>query len=887
MERVCSVCQRPGHTADEYRKKDKVRDKKKKCLFCNFEGYNTLECCKMKAAQQQQQLNCQLFQQGLPPQPTQPTNQSNRRALPDPMSAPSQQNPQQWRRPQVPTCYNCSKPSHISTNCPEPRRQQQQYQQQQYQQQPQTAPQSNQNRRANTAPTNYVASAPDMDTFPLYVNFPALSSFAKPLVSHSSVSSEIVFQEGIDEQSIVLESSRKIELPLYHVLTQDHEKREVFSLPSPTEAMLGELAGILHSFTKTPSGQNLLTVWNMCALFSIVPMSTVKVLNLSFVSGSDVAFVVANGSKMEPLGYCLDMHFSVPEDTHQFIDKVYVVESALFQLLLGVKFLHRHWAGIFVPWAKIVLCKPKRVEIACSVKMPQGGTKLTTEVMDELDGISRQIGGYDDDEPTIPVSNLLFSLPLNSLPMNSLPLNSLPLNLLPLEVGHKSLVDELDQPITTDFQAEASTSRCLTMVTSRLPTCALELLVTQAEIPLTSLPAKPLDMEDGVMEDSVVSESAQIGNIHTFHDPAYSAKDKDKLSALPHVRAFLTSGFVPGDATTARLVRWLGKKIQLEDGSLWKVDKTLKLRVLESPDDVYTVLRELHDGFGHHRLASVYNHFKLRYWVPCASKMINSIPEFLRTHHDSGFDNEVMENLTEILRINHHWSTPYYPQSNGLVEHLVQTFKNSLKRTIMDQIHGTEGLEDEPSSHWAHLVDSLLYAYCCTPYSATGVSPAMLLFGRDLKLPGDQSIPLLENFSLDHKELVLNYLKFLTNVIPTLRNRPSPKDAAEPKEVYKVNDRVWIRVSRHDVGFLPVFAPRWKGPYIVKERLDKNVYRIQTDPLVSGKHSMTLQYPINGMRLKRVSEQEFYLLMEKGKKAEAVVAEVPVSFVMVFDGSYD
>ena len=191
--------------------------------------------------------------------------------------------------------------------------------------------------------------APAPDTFPLYVNFPALSSFANPLFSHSSIPSEIVFQEGVDKQSIVLENGRKIKLSLYQVLTQDYEKREVFSLPSPTEAMLGEPAGILHSFTKTPGGQNLLTVWDTCALFSIIPMSTVKALNLLFVSGSDVAFVVTNGSKMEPLGYCLDMRFSVLEDTsHQFMDKVYVVESALFQLLLGVKFLHCHWAGIFV-----------------------------------------------------------------------------------------------------------------------------------------------------------------------------------------------------------------------------------------------------------------------------------------------------------------------------------------------------------------------------------------------------------------------------------------------------------------------------------------------------------------------------------------------------------
>jgi len=65
--------------------------------------------------------------------------------------------------------------------------------------------------------------------------------------------------------------------------------------------------------------------------------------------------------------------------------------------------------------------------------------------------------------------------------------------------------------------------------------------------------------------------------------------------------------------------------------------------------------------------------------------------------------------------------------------------------------------------------------------------------------------------------------------------------------------------------------------------------KVVDDPLVSGKRSTTLQYPINGMRLKRVSEQEFHLVMEKGKKAAAAVAavEVPVSFVIVFDGRKD
>ena len=89
-------------------------------------------------------------------------------------------------------------------------------------------------------------------------------------------------------------------------------------------------------------------------------MSTARALNLSYTPGSDVSFIVANGSKIAPLGYCCDMQFSFPDDVRHWVyrDRVYVVESAPFQWLLEVRFLHHHWAGIFIPWAAVVLMKP-------------------------------------------------------------------------------------------------------------------------------------------------------------------------------------------------------------------------------------------------------------------------------------------------------------------------------------------------------------------------------------------------------------------------------------------------------------------------------------------------------------------------------------------------
>lgn len=77
-----------------------------------------------------------------------------------------------------------------------------------------------------------------------------------------------------------------------------------------------------------------------------------------------------------------------------FGDKVYVVESAPFQLLLGVRFLHRHWGGIFFPWARIKLLKPTCVEIQGSLARPLGTTPLNSEIADDL-----RLAEDDGEEP--------------------------------------------------------------------------------------------------------------------------------------------------------------------------------------------------------------------------------------------------------------------------------------------------------------------------------------------------------------------------------------------------------------------------------------------------------------------------------------------------------
>ena len=393
------------------RRKDSRSDRaEKKCIFCGYNGHEVADCRKMKAARA-----------NLPARNDSSAGATQSSNGQQSSPASSGGNSKSDRR--TPTCYNCHKQGHISTFCPEPKRDR---------------------KAANELPANVTAGS----DAPIYLSVPS-DSFANRIPSSAPVVAHVLHDEKLDEKDVILVGNQKLELPLYHALSQVRERKEVFAFNPPSPEALRPPSSVMHSYALSPGGQQLLTIWDTAALLSMVPMSTVRALNLSYTPGSDVSFVVANGSKMSPLGYCSDMQFSFPDDARRrmYHDRVYVVESAPFQLLLGVRFLHRHWAGIFIPGAAVVLMKPTYLQIQGSLVRPSGSQPLHSEVVDDLRLASADTDGGDDGDLAGSADDFSGSADL---------LVTVP---TPLRVGHRDLVAELDGPVSTDFAATAKVSR--------------------------------------------------------------------------------------------------------------------------------------------------------------------------------------------------------------------------------------------------------------------------------------------------------------------------------------------------------------------------------------------------------------------------------------------
>jgi RNase H-like domain found in reverse transcriptase/Integrase zinc binding domain/Integrase core domain/Reverse transcriptase (RNA-dependent DNA polymerase) len=246
----------------------------------------------------------------------------------------------------------------------------------------------------------------------------------------------------------------------------------------------------------------------------------------------------------------------------------------------------------------------------------------------------------------------------------------------------------------------------------------------------------------------------------------------------------------------------------------------------------------------------IYNNIVCRYGVPTSIQSDNG-PQFA---------NEVIENLVRLLKIRHHFSTPYYPQANGRAERLIGTLKSMLTKSVTDTDR-----EEDGTLNWTPALFSALYIYRSSIHSATGASPAMLVYGEELQLPimFDPETPTNQ---VQHKQQIAARLQALRSFIPGLRTsqfrysltKEGKKILIRPTK-YKIDEKVLLRTSKFDKAghSASPFEFRYAGPYRIHKSLSKGAYVLKTIPAVEGEDGIKyFRKPINWSRLRRYIENE-------------------------------
>lgn len=114
----------------------------------------------------------------------------------------------------------------------------------------------------------------------------------------------------------------------------------------------------------------------------------------------------------------------------------------------------------------------------------------------------------------------------------------------------------------------------------------------------------------------------------------------------------------------------------------------------------------------------------------------------MQMHSDQGraFESNVFQEMCKIFRIEKTRTTPYIPQSDGLVERANRTIENMLASFV-----------SQNQKDWDEYLLLLMLAYRSAQHKATGISPCKMMLGRHVSLPADLVLGRAEPITIPHR----------------------------------------------------------------------------------------------------------------------------------------
>ncbi|MCO5609072.1 hypothetical protein L7F22_063303 [Adiantum nelumboides] len=233
----------------------------------------------------------------------------------------------------------------------------------------------------------------------------------------------------------------------------------------------------------------------------------------------------------------------------------------------------------------------------------------------------------------------------------------------------------------------------------------------------------------------------------------------------------------------------------------------------------------------------VYTHICCRFGTPLE----------IVSDNGPGFRRGLLTKVCEELKISHRHSTPYYPQSNGLVEKANGIIAGIIRKMV----------ESRPK-RWDNFLDGAIWAYRTTYRDATQFTPFHLVYGQEALQPIELNIPTIKLTSRHEQSNDEAWIDRLLNLGELEWKREAAYHCYEKKALQfkdKLNEGIKDKeikekslVLRYnnalDNRFDAKFERRWEGPFIVKKAFTGGYYQLMD---LNGK-----EHPrkVNGYRLK-------------------------------------
>jgi len=217
------------------------------------------------------------------------------------------------------------------------------------------------------------------------------------------------------------------------------------------------------------------------------------------------------------------------------------------------------------------------------------------------------------------------------------------------------------------------------------------------------------------------------------------------------------------------------------------------------------------------------------------------VPQEILTDNGSNFTSKTMEQFYALVGLNPIHTSPYHPQTDGMVER----FNATIKRMLMK-------LQQKCELPWDECLPFVLWAYRGATHASTGYSPHELLFGRKMRTLLDELADTWSEVQEFSGIDALCYLETMKDKLDMIR-----QIATEEEKQAKISQKKYHDVKNKprsfQVGdFVLAVEPRrqskleveWNGPFQILEKKSDTTYVLDTG---KSKHSSKI-FHINGLK---------------------------------------